>query len=73
VLVEMVELWKLRVGLETNILPPTPHPCQGKKKLIHNLFGEIKAFETKLKFWQRQLCQYVFDILSMFAKCTWRR
>jgi len=41
--------------LETNILPPTPQPCQGKEKFVHNLFGEIKAFEAKLKFWQKQL------------------
>ena len=37
--------------LETNILPPTPQPCQGKEILIHNLFGEMKAFEAKLIFW----------------------
>jgi len=36
--------------LETNILPPTPQPCQGKEKLVHSLFGEIKAFEVNLKF-----------------------
>jgi len=41
--------------LETNILPPTPQPCQGKEKFVRNLFGEIKAFEAKLKFWQKQL------------------
>jgi len=41
--------------LETNILPPTPQPCQGKEKLIHNRFSEMKAFKTKLKFWQKQL------------------
>ena len=34
---------------------------QGKKKLIHNLFAEIKAFEAKLKLWQKQLRQNVFD------------
>ena len=34
---------------------------QGKKKLIHNLFAEIKAFEAKLKLWQKQLRQNGFD------------
>jgi len=28
---------------------------QGKDKLIHNVFGEIRAFEAKLKLWQSQL------------------
>jgi len=48
--------------METNILPPTPQPCEGKERLIHNLFGEIKAFEPKLKFWRSQLRQYVLDL-----------
>ena len=34
---------------------------QGKEKLILNLFAEIKAFEAKLKLWQKQLRQNVFD------------
>ena len=45
-----------------NILPPTPQLCQGKEKLIHNLFGEMKASVTKLNFWQRQLRLYVSDL-----------
>jgi len=41
--------------LETNILHPTQHPNQVKEKFIHNLFGEMKASEARLNFWQRQL------------------
>jgi len=32
-----------------------------KGKLVHNLFGEVKAFQAKLKLWQRQLHQNVLD------------
>ena len=35
--------------------------CKERKKLIHNIFAEIKAFEAKLKLWQKQLRQKVFD------------
>ena len=58
--------------LETNILPPTPQPYQGKKKLIHNLFGESKAFEAKLKFWQEAVTLICIWSIWVFAKCTWR-
>ena len=32
-----------------------------KKKLVTNLFAEIKAFEAKPKLWQKQLHQNVFN------------
>jgi len=54
------KFWTLGVGVgETNILPPTPQPCQGKEK-IHSQSFWWKAFEAKLKFWQRQLHENAF-------------
>ena len=72
-LLYFLKIWRSMALLATPWLRLCPQPCQRKKKLIHTLFGEIKAFKTKLKFSQRQICQYVFDIFSVFAKCTWRR
>jgi len=37
---------------------------QGIEKTHSKNFGEIKAFATKLKVWQKQLRQNVFDHLS---------
>ncbi|CAM1299181.1 GTF2IRD2B (predicted) [Pycnogonum litorale] len=34
---------------------------QGKDKLVHNLFGDIKSFEAKLLLWKSQLENNVFD------------